>query len=540
MSILENLLYNFYYENNIIIILIILLSFIINIIQINVLSYINATIIKSIQTNNRSLVYTNYKYFIIVSVLYIIIYNFYKYLQNTIMVKFKGWCKGTIIKTIFELNNDNYSDKNFTNLSPLIQRCVFIFYNVLNNFISVLLPNLTLLIIIFLYFFINNYIFGLIFLLGNVIIISYLYFNWHNMSKLQKEYENDYVNNDNIIVDFLNNFEKIIYRNESDNELHILNKSIDKSIKSGNSFFNGIFKNTFMVNLLIFILIASLLYYLIQLYYAKKITIVIFITFMSILLLYRDRILTNVIHISDYLEYFGRENNLFKYLEESKSKKIDTKLVDLEFNNIKFSNISFSHNKKQIFNDLNIDIFTNNKIIGIIGLSGNGKSTFVKLLIKMYKYEGEILIDGININNIDNKYIRKNIIYISQNPKLFDKTVKENLFYGCKDKISNKYIDEIFKFKKIKELFANIDFNKNVGLNGDKLSGGQKQIINLMNGLIIPSKIVILDEPTNALDPELKKDVIELIKYFKKYKKCIIIISHDKDIYKIFDETIKL
>jgi ABC-type dipeptide/oligopeptide/nickel transport system ATPase component len=96
------------------------------------------------------------------------------------------------------------------------------------------------------------------------------------------------------------------------------------------------------------------------------------------------------------------------------------------------------------------------------------------------------------------------------------------------------------KFKKINELYKNIDLNKNAGLSGDNISGGQRQVINTINGLITSSKIVILDEPTNALDNELKKEIIELIKYFKKYKKCIIIISHDKDIYDIFDENIEM
>ena len=91
-----------------------------------------------------------------------------------------------------------------------------------------------------------------------------------------------------------------------------------------------------------------------------------------------------------------------------------------------------------------------------------------------------------------------------------------------------------------KELLNNIKLNETVGLGGEKLSGGQRQIINIINGLIMPSKITILDEPTNALDIELKRDVIGLIKYFKKYKKCIIIITHDKDLYEIFDEEIKI
>jgi putative ABC transport system ATP-binding protein len=75
---------------------------------------------------------------------------------------------------------------------------------------------------------------------------------------------------------------------------------------------------------------------------------------------------------------------------------------------------------------------------------------------------------------------------------------------------------------------------------GDKLSGGQKQVINIINGLITPSKIIILDEPTNGLDGDLKVEIINIIRYFKKYKKCIIIISHDKEIYNIFDKVIKI
>ena len=218
---------------------------------------------------------------------------------------------------------------------------------------------------------------------------------------------------------------------------------------------------------------------------------------------------------------------------------------NLNFKNIEFININFKYKNghKQIFNNFNKKINIDNKIIGLIGLSGNGKSTFAKLLIKMYKYEGTILIDNIDIKNINTEYLRKNIIYVNQNAKLFDKTIIRNIIYGCENNMEfcNKYLSEIMQFNKIRDLYKNIDFETTkAGLGGENLSGGQRQIINLINGLIIPSQIVILDEPTNALDPELKKDVIQLIKHFKKYKKCIIIISHDKDIFSIFDEKIEM
>jgi ATP-binding cassette subfamily F protein uup len=72
------------------------------------------------------------------------------------------------------------------------------------------------------------------------------------------------------------------------------------------------------------------------------------------------------------------------------------------------------------------------------------------------------------------------------------------------------------------------------------LSGGEKRRLQLTRLLMDSPNVLLLDEPTNALDIELKKEIIEVIKYFKRYKKCIIIISHDSDIYNTFDETIEI
>ena len=156
--------------------------------------------------------------------------------------------------------------------------------------------------------------------------------------------------------------------------------------------------------------------------------------------------------------------------------------------------------------------------------------------------EGEILIDGRNIDELDPDYIRDNITYINQNSRLFDSTVLENVLYGCKDEDKCKqHYEYILTYPKIKELYENIDLTKDsAGYSGEKLSGGQRQIVNIIGGLINPSKILILDEPTNALDQQLKMELLEVIKYFKPFKQCIIIITHDRDVYDIFNEELKL
>lgn len=75
---------------------------------------------------------------------------------------------------------------------------------------------------------------------------------------------------------------------------------------------------------------------------------------------------------------------------------------------------------------------------------------------------------------------------------------------------------------------------------GENLSGGQRQVTNIISGLINPTKILILDEPTNGLDAELKSEVLQMLKNFKKHKKTIMIITHDRDVYNLFDETIEI
>jgi ABC-type multidrug transport system fused ATPase/permease subunit len=275
-------------------------------------------------------------------------------------------------------------------------------------------------------------------------------------------------------------------------------------------------------------------------YISKKIDIILFVAFFTILLLYRDTILVSIQQIPEYIDFKGRYDFLVNIFSSIKNYDIiEKKNTKIEFNIIEIENLSFGYSEKNIINNLNIKFEINN-IIGITGISGKGKSTIAKLIIKMYSYEGNIYIDNINIKNIDTNYLRSNIIYVNQDSKLFDKNIHENLFYGCNNKDCKIKFNEIMEYPNIKKLFRNLNFDENVGFSGENISGGQRQVINIINGLITPSKIIILDEPTNALDMDLKKDIIQLIKYYKKYKKCIIIISHDIDIFRIFDNKIEL
>jgi len=546
MNIIINLIINFFKEEKLKSISIIILSCLLNILKINVISYISANIIKSIEHNKIDNVHIYYKYFIIVSVIFIILYYLYKVSQNYLLSKLRQWLRYSMVKLLFLHNNDDLSDKNFTKLNnPMFRACNNCFYFIM-HVIDKLLPNVTLLFIVFAYFFYNNIIFGLIFLTGNLIASLYIYYIWNNLLSMNEKLEDSIIDSESLISEILNNFDKIIYRAESKNELNSLSESSEKVINHGYHFYKKSSRIILYLNIIIFITIFILLYYLIYLFRNKEITSTIFITFLTILLLYRDIILSSIEEIPEYIEFLNRIKLTDKLFEKDEiindNRIINSHYPQLRYNYLIFKNIRYKYKKtdKYILNDFNLQLDINNKIIGITGVSGKGKSTLAKILIKLYKYEGDVYIDNLNIKDIDTTYLRKNIIYVNQNSKLFDKKIIENIFYGCTDESCYEKLEFIMQFKKINELYKNIDFNKKAGLSGEKLSGGQRQVINIINGLIVDSKITILDEPTNALDIELKKEIIEIIKYFKRYKKCIIIISHDSDIYNIFDQTIEI
>jgi ABC-type bacteriocin/lantibiotic exporter with double-glycine peptidase domain len=217
----------------------------------------------------------------------------------------------------------------------------------------------------------------------------------------------------------------------------------------------------------------------------------------------------------------------------------------LQFNRIDFQGVYYKYkaSEKYLLEDLNMTIIPSNNIVGITGLSGRGKSTVMKLLLRLYPVEkGAITIDGKDIKTLDPIYLRQNITYINQSAKLFNKRIIENMMYGCNSAPEcKKYLEMILEYPKIKNLYANVDLIKGEsGSLGENLSGGQRQIINIISGLINPSPILVLDEPTNALDAELKSELLSIIDRFKSYKKCIIIITHDRDVYPLFDQRINL
>lgn len=553
MNIVTYLCSQFFNKEYVSIIALLLISLILSLFYTNLASIVTANIIEGVQKNNRSKTNLFFQMFICVSIIYFIILYIYKYIQNSLLTKIAHWSKGEIFNFILLANNSNMRNINFVEFITPITRISNSLYLLFNDIISHIIPSFAFLLIIGGYLFMKDLKMGIIFTLTNICIFGYFWYNYKNMIDYKKGHEEISVSNEKYILDSLNNIDKIIYRGQVHNEISIYKEKTDKCIDYTIKMFNYMTNHTFVANMFAYSSIIYLTWRNIELYFEKKIDVPTFITIFTILIMYRDDITGTIQKIPSEIETFGRTYYIVDEFKKmlgqedvddivSKNQYSDVSLV---FDVIKFEDVSFKYgsSEKYIFKGYTKEVYLENKIIGIVGSSGNGKSSFVKLIMRLYpSTEGVISIDGKDINRIDPGYIRNNVTYVNQSSRLFDRKIMENILYGCQDLDKcNTHLRDILSHKKIRDLYKNVDIEKaNAGPLGENLSGGQRQIINIISGLVNPTKVLILDEPTNALDLGLKNELLSILRNFQKYKKCIFIITHDSDVYNLFDETIEI
>ena len=229
--------------------------------------------------------------------------------------------------------------------------------------------------------------------------------------------------------------------------------------------------------------------------------------------------------------YFDRLNNFFEIKTNAMN---DNLLEKFSFNNtIEFKNISFSLNKKRILSDINFKIFKN-KVNVIIGPSGIGKTTLLDILLKIYKPDnGNVLIDGKNINEISTNSIRDSISYLPQDLFIVNTCVTENINLYNNNNTDEEIRNYVNKFNFYNDE-AFTEEKSNIGLGGINLSGGQKQKINILRTILKDSTFLIFDEPTNNLDKESIELFLQTIK-MEKENKTILIITHEEKLLDIAD-----
>ena len=381
---------------------------------------------------------------------------------------------------------------------------------------------------------------GAIFFLIVGFVIPYL------SSKMAKEagveYRNDFGDSNSYILDSLRGLKEILLFNGGQRRLdnineksRKLNKSLSK-IKDHEGIIRGVTDLTIMLAILTsvgtgFGLLISDNISFIEIVIA---VVIVASSFGPVVAL--SNLSNNLLHT------FACAERLFALLDEEPNVEEVIGYKKIESNSIKFKDVDFAYpgREEKILDNISVDINKGDKI-ALIGESGIGKSTFIKLIMRFWDVNsGRIDIDGKNIKEIPTKSLRASQTLVSQETYLFNESIEDNIKIGNMN-ASREEVIEAAKKASIHDFIEKLPngYDTKAGELGGMLSSGEKQRIGLARAFISSGDVLILDEPTSNLDTLNESEILKSIKENCE-EKTIILISHRKSTTSVCNKVYKL
>lgn len=474
-------------------------------------------------------------------ILYIYLYlslNIFNFIRNKLLIYINQYIDyditTTTFKQIISLPYRYYASKTTGDIITRIKE-INILRETISKFILIIFVDLILITCSFIIlYFINTklFIIALVILLLYILILIIYKNTMKTNINLCQEKKSEITS---YMVEAINNYENIKGLNIKN---IIINKFNNKYFNYATQLFKteAVYNNQMILkNLINDIGFVVIIYIGVLEVMNNSITLGALMTFNSLLVYFlnpikeiieMDNDLKNSINILDRI--------LELYYEEKENGFIDETIKG----KIKISNLSFSYdNFKNSLTNLSFDIEKGNKVL-ILGKSGSGKSTILKLLKRYYQTDrNKILIDDIDICDYKIDRINEDITYISQNESLYTDTLYNNI--DLNRNIASTKIDEIVKLCNINFIDNKLGYNMLIEENGFNLSGGQRQRIILARSLLKKFKILLIDEATNQIDAKTERKILKNI--FNKYSdKTIIVVSHRTANMDLFNKVINL
>ena len=488
------------------------------------------------------------KFFIILLGIWIVIQCFsigISLVDNYIWPKFHAYIRQFFFSLIVNRYNQNYQELKIGSILTKLIKLPWILDDITNQIQRFLLTNSILIISNFIYLYRHHYSLGFMYLgcILIVFIMARLYFNTcnENIKKVENLYDECHEEIEDTLQNLLSIYTARKIPEEQQRISDINEKTRAEQYKSGvcNRKFRIYFS---IINVVLFLALNYVSY---KLYLTKKITVSSLVSIFilnytilgSLMGLYESS--KDFMSLRSHIELIEKFiNELPKCDNSSKNEKIPNPgALDIVFKDIEYTPIG---SKVKIYDKFNLRIQSKTNI-AIIGAISSGKTTAMKLLSRLQLFQkGNIYINGVSINDIDINDLREKIVFIPQHPKLFNRTLEENLTYGLPKDITAETILTFMKangFNELETLFRSRLHDK-VGKTGENFSGGAKSMIWFCRAAMKPSSILIIDEPLAALDVISKQNVTKMINILKK-DKAIIVITHDMELTRDMDRIIE-
>ena len=308
-------------------------------------------------------------------------------------------------------------------------------------------------------------------------------------------------------------------------------------------------KGLYLFSFIVTVILVVYIYIILRFYKAKKITSEDTIKLVIIILFFIRYLKTTVNRTIQVAIIYGKleesEQNIKNIVNETAGNGMKKNIPvtgDIEFKNVSFeysgnnpntntntnTNTQKVEKKHKSLDNVSFKIKPLDRV-AVIGSNGSGKSTIIKLIMGYYNVsDGEVLHNGVNVLDINREYLRSKIAIINQKVVLFDRSIIDNICYG--NNIPKEKVKQIIKNLQVMRVFKNQPqgLETLAGLHGSTLSGGQKQIIYLLRCYLSNKPIIIMDEPTAAVDSIHKKYIMRMIDEMAK-KSTLIVVTHDAE-----------
>ena len=480
---------------------------------------------------------------IIVTLQIINIISDYVELQlNPAMYKF---IREKLMDHLFKIKETNYSDVDIGQIISKIVKLPSVMHHHIENIRSYIIPYAITALCILGYMLYLDWKLGLPLLGVLCIFLATLYYSFDACSPIAFKRDEVFSLMMSTTDDLLRNMITVMSFNKIDEEKDALNETHKLYASHAIGTLNCTLYSKYINAPLILGFIMFVSYYSYTKMKAKKMTPGEFVTLLIMCFMVMNVLFSTMDKWKDILLRNGIIENSLKSFEECHisrdpyTKPAANKL-GLRFQDVRFSYIT-TDTERPVFDNFTLDINTKETTL-IVGEIGSGKSTIISLLLKYQTPQGgEIFLEGVPYSSIPTTDLRKRMIYIPQSPILLNRSVYDNVVYGITPPPPKEEVATLIRNMNLVRFLDNLPkgLDTSVGVHGNKLSGGQRQIVWILKAILMNPEIIIMDEPTAAVDDETKGIVHHLLEKVVQGK-TVIMITHDPYLLKFANRIITL
>jgi ABC-type multidrug transport system fused ATPase/permease subunit len=471
-------------------------------------------------------------------------YYLSEFVEIRMMPGIQQFIRKKLTTHLFNKYSTEYEELEIGDVLSRFLKLPFTMYNLLEQIKGAILPSMLVICIAWMYFLYKDFLLGVLLLIITIIFIFMVIGALHSCTNLSTQRDRDYNEVFKQLDDIFRNMLTVLSFNNVDGEINTLDVLHETYAQSTSDTITCVMKRKLFTTPVSLAFIGLLI---VRCYLKKQknqITVGEIIALVVIAFFVKghmDNVIGNLKEIVNRLGIINYSMELFQQCDFPRTPYQGEAWTKEGFS-LQSVNFAYVHDgqTRVVFKDLNLMIMKN-EVTMIIGKIGSGKSSLISLLLKYHVPQaGEIFFEGVPYSQLDAKQIRQRIMYIPQNPILFNRTIYENIVYGVKN-VSKEDVMAMISKLGLQELIQKfpLGLETNVGKYGSKLSGGQRQIVWILKVILLNPDYVILDEPTSSIDETTKNIIRYLLEYVMK-NKTTIMVTHDMVLEKLADRIISI